>query len=296
MDSTNTERDIWALISMLDEPDLGTYHSIAGKIYAYGPRALPFLEARLDQETDGCFRDRANEIADDIRQDILAGTLLRCMQEDAGDELLTAWISVSKMGYPLLDEQYIFREVESIRRDVWLEMNDNLTALEQVKVFNHVFYTLHRFSGNMDDYHHPDNSFINRVLERRTGTPLSIGILYMLIARRVNLPISGINLPEHFVLAYVGETIDTETLLMRDNVPLFYINAFSQGSLFSIKEANDFLKKLNLEPLPAYFEPCSKKDIVLRMLSNLVAAYGFMGEVKKKERVKKLRDRLGYHR
>lgn len=281
-----------ALISMLDEPDAGIYHDIAGKIHSYGRDALPFLEARLDLEPDGMVRERVVSITEGIRQDIIAEELSRCMQGDGGEELFSAWMTVSRLEYPYLDEEGISRTIASIRSDAWLEMKENLTALEQVRIFNHVFYTLHGYAGNMEDYHHPDNSCINRVVEQRTGNPLSLGVLYMLIARQVNIPVSGINLPEHFVLAYVGQTIDPDTLLLRDNAPLFYINAFSQGSLFSIKEANEFLQKLDLEPLPAYFEPCSNREIVLRMLANLVAAYGHLGDEVKKERVRKLRDRL----
>lgn len=277
---------------MIDEPDPDIFRDIAGKIRHHGHDAIPFLEQELAHITDENLRSRVGLLVQQIRNETILHALTAYAASNEQDDLLNAWLLVTKHHYPDVQEENIRKEIDRIRKDVWLEMNDNLTALEQVKVFNHVFYRMHRFRGNIEDYHHPDNSFINRVLQSRQGNPLSIGILYMTVARRVNLPIMGVNLPEHFVLAYMGETIDTETLLMRDDKPLFYINAFSDGALFSEKEINDFLRKLDLDPIPTFFEPCSNKEIVLRMLNNLVAAYEHSGDPARKAGIETLRDAL----
>ncbi len=292
MASRTIDREIEALVSMMDEPDPDIYRDIAGKIRHYGRDAIPFLEQQLGHMADENMRRRVELLVREIHHETLLHGLASYAESNEQDDLLNAWLLVTKYHYPDVQIENIIREMDSLRKDVWLEMNDNLTALEQVKVFNHVFYRVHGFKGNIEDYHHPDNSFVNRVLKTREGNPLSIGIIYMLVARRVNLPIMGVNLPEHFVLAYVGETIDTETLLMRDDKPLFYINAFSDGALFSGKEINEFLKKLGLDPMPAFFEPCSNKDIILRMLNNLMTAYEHKGELARKAEIETLRDSL----
>lgn len=286
------EREIKALVSMVDEPDPKVFQEISGKILHHGQDAMPFLERFLEQMTDDGLRRRVELLMLDIRHNSILLALKKHVLNDDHNELLQAWLWVSRLHYPDINDELIIGEIEAIRKDAWLEMNDNLTALEQVKVFNHVFYGVHGFRGNMENFHDPDNSFINRVLKTRIGNPLSIGIIYMLVARKLNMPIMGINLPEHFVLAYMGETIDTESLQMQHDKPLFYINAFSNGDMFSAREINDFLHKLDLEPLPAFFEACSNKEIIMRMLNNLVISFDHAGEQKKKTDIAELRDKL----
>jgi regulator of sirC expression with transglutaminase-like and TPR domain len=97
------------------------------------------------------------------------------------------------------------KQVQQIKHDVWLEINDELTAMEKVKIINHILFDVHQFSGNIANYHAPQNSFINSVLETKKGNPVSLGILYMIIAQELQIPIYGVNLPEHFIVAYVDE-------------------------------------------------------------------------------------------
>ncbi len=286
------ESELKALVSMVDEPDPEIFSDISGRIINYGQYALPYLEYHLKQADSDGLRVRLESIMQGIRQEGIFSELERLCRGNDSNELLQAWICVSRLHYPDISEEDIGNSIDKIRSDVWLEMNEKLTALEQVKVFNHVFYELHKFGGNIEDYHNPDNLLINRVLETKTGNPLSIGILYMAVARSANLPITGINLPEHFVLAYMGETIDTETLQIRDDKALFYINAFSEGAVFSAREINMFLRKLKMEALPEFFNPCSNRDIVLRMLGNLSISYAQSGQEEMKEVVESIRERL----
>lgn len=285
------ERDIQALISMVDEPDPAVFSEIAEKIVGYGQTAFPILDEAIHSTADEELLKRLEEISQRILFKQLSAGLEHWKNSEEQD-LLTAWLHVSRYSYPDINESEVHNGIEAIRKDVWLEMNENLTALEQIKVFNHVFYDLHRFSGNIDDYHNPDNSFVHKVLQSRSGNPLSIGVIYMLVARSVDIPISGINLPEHFVLAYMGDRLDADKMMAEHENALFYINAFSGGAVFSTQEINEFLLKLGMEPLAAFFNPCSNRDIIIRMLNNLIIAYE---QVDRKNRVsgfKNLRDNL----
>ncbi len=285
-------RSIRALVSMLDEPDPAVFKDIADKILHFGEAAIPFLEAGLLETRDENLRTRFEELIGNIQREAVFEGLSRWAKDGENNDLLSAWLLVTKLHYPNVNNDDIGNEISTIRRDVWMEMNENLTALEKVKVFNHVFYQIHQFHANLENYHDPDNSFVNRVLQNRTGNPLSIGILYLLVAQSLDMPIAGINLPEHFVLAYLGETIDPQSMQMKKNIPLFYINAFSNGAVFSAREINDFLTKLGLEPLPSFFRPCTHKDIIMRMVNNLVFAYSQNEQEDRKRDMEVLRDRL----
>ncbi|TVR42295.1 MAG: hypothetical protein EA394_03670 [Bacteroidia bacterium] len=286
------KRSIRALVSMLDEPDPLVFRDISDKILHFGEEAIPFLEAGSHGADNDNLRKRFDNLIRTIQREAVFEGLSRWAEDDAGNDLLSAWLLVTKLHYPNVNNEDIGNEISTIRRDVWMEMNENLTALEKVKVFNHVFYKIHQFHANLENYHDPDNSFVNRVLQTRTGNPLSIGILYMLVAQSLDMPIAGINLPEHFALAYLGETIDPQSMQMKKNMPLFYINAFSNGEAFSAKEINDFLIKLDLEPLPSFFQPCTNKDIIMRMVNNLVFAYTQSNQEDRKMDMEILRDRL----
>lgn len=286
-----SERDILALISMIDEPDPDIFHEISEKILQCGDDAMPYLEDAWERFPEEDMRLRLDALKQQIRFETLSEQLTTWAKEDSSN-LLNAWMDITTFFRPDINKESVMSNITNIRKDIWLEMNENLTALEQVKVFNRIFYDIHSFKGNLDDYHNPDNSFIDKVLDKRAGNPLSISIIYMLVAQSVDLPIMGINLPEHFVLAYMGERFDTESMKIHFDQPLFYINAFSGGAVFSSKEINEFLLKLGLEPMPDFFVPCSHTDIVIRMFNNLLIAYEQNDQQQIVPWLKRLRDRL----
>ncbi len=277
---------------MMDDPDPLVYKEVSAKILRYGEEAMPFLEDELIKAREETSRSRLERLMQQIHLQQVSRALADWLHSSAQQDVLDAWIRVTRYRYPNLEEGLVLDTIETIRRDIWLEMNDNLTALERIKVFNHVFYDAHGFSGNMDDYHHPDNSYINKVLETRKGNPLSLSILYMVLAKEMNMPVVGVNLPEHFVLAYMGESVDPQTLQIEYDKPLFYLNAFSGGAVFSEMEINEFLRKLKFDPMPSFFQPCPHSQIILRMLNNLVLAYELRGDARRKEDMITLRDRF----
>ncbi len=289
--SKASERDIQALVSMMDEPDPEIYEEISSHILSCGDEAIPFLEDAFERSLDETMRKRLELIQQRIRIDSLGNELIDWATTKT-DKLLDAWLSITKCFYPYFNAGVIHKQIQKIRKDIWLEMNDNLTALEQVKVFNHVFFETYGFKGNSKDYYNPENIFINKVLENRTGNPLSLSMLYMLIAQQVDLPVRGINLPEHFVLAYMGERFDTESMKIEHDRALFYLNVFSEGKAFSAEGINSFLHNLGMEPLPAFFVPCTNEDIVIRMLNNILHSFDRAGQGEKTIGLETLRNRL----
>lgn len=272
MDSETKIREMQALVSLIDDPDLDVFREVADKLHGFGSDAIPYLQKAWDNCLDPLVQGRIETLMHQINIDKVIKDLSKAFEKNCKD-LFGAWVSLSRFQYPGLNEEDLQYELNQIRKDIWLELNENLTALEQVKVFNHVFFDIHGFYPNIDNYHSADNSFINRVLHSRKGNPLSLSVVYMLLAQSIDLPIYGVNVPEHFVLAYTGRAFDPLTLRMDDNKVLFYINPFSRGMVFSSQEVEKFLKKLSLEPIPAYVEPCNNCEIVLRMINNLVSAY-----------------------
>ncbi|MDQ3192961.1 MAG: transglutaminase-like domain-containing protein [Bacteroidota bacterium] len=281
-------KEIKALIDLLDDPDEEVYSHVKVKLLSFGEQIIPVLEHvwEMGDPFNNIIQTRIETIIHKIQFDNISGELTKWAKEGTND-LLTGAILIAKYQYPDLNEEKIKSKLDQITRDVWLELNDNLTALEKVRILNHIIFDVHGFSGNTVNYHAPQNSYINNVLESKKGNPLSLSILYAIIGQKLGIPVYGVNLPQHFILAYVDKNNTDETFTSQDEV-LFYVNPFSRGAVFSKKEIDAFLKQLNVEPNTSFYEPCSNLNIIIRLLNNLIHSYDKLGYPSKKEELKDL--------
>lgn len=289
-----SENEIRALINLIDDPDEDIYGHVRDRIVQLGDGVVPVLEQAWELDDHGdLFRDRIEDILHAIH---LQGVhdRLRSWLDRGGEDLLEATLIVARYRYPDLDEQKVKARLASIRQDIWLELNDHLTAYEKVRIFNHILFQVHGFKGNRKNYHAPQNSYINEVLDSRTGNPLSLAIIYQVLAEDLDLPLRGVNLPNHFILAYMNEaTMGGSSDGDEGPNVLFYVNAFSQGDILGRNEIDEFLQKLKLEPRPSFYAPCTNIDIIRRLLNNLSVSYDKLGDSERGNELARLRDMLG---
>lgn len=267
-----------ALISLLDDPDEGVFTHIKTKIVSLGHDVIPVLENAWEHSFNPMLQTRIENIIHAIQFQKIAEDARKWARENQ-DNLLEGALLVAQYQYPDLDVAKIYKQLEQIKHDVWLELNDNLTALEKTKVLNHILFDVHLFSGNTANYYAPQNSYINNVLESKKGNPLSLSIIYAIVAQSLGLTIYGVNLPEHFVLGYRDES-EFAPMLTQDESKsriLFYINPFSRGAVFSRREIDAFIKQLKLEPKKEYYSTCSNLDIIKRLINNLINSYEKLG-------------------
>jgi len=288
---SNHSSSITALVKLIDDPDEGIYNHVRDELIKCGSKAIPYLEKSWEDEYYGLiFQNRIENIIHDIQFEDIKGSLSKwndCSEKD----LLEGAIIVARYQYPGLIESEIRDYIQALRRDIWLELNDHLTAFEQVKVFNRIFFKEHKFNGDSKNYHSPVNSYINSVIESKKGNPLSVCLVYSIVAQSLDLPIYGVNLPNHFVLAYIDEK-GSGAMINQENEygVLFYINAFSNGVIFNTNEIRQFLKELKLEQRREFFEPCSNSAIIKRMLTNLISSFQRVGNSEKVDELKILRN------
>jgi len=274
---------IQALVRLIDDPDELVYQQVRDELLKFGSEVLPVLEQSWEQDYYGLlFQDRIENLIHDIQFESVKAQLKIWLQAPDKD-LLSGAIIIAKYQYPGLDAALLHERIQAIRRDIWLELNDHQTAFEQVKIFNRIFFGMHRFRGESQNYHTPANSYINTVLESRKGNPLSLCLIYSVIAQSLDLPIYGVNLPNHFVLAYMDSKHSAFGLKKEDDDygVLFYINAFSKGSIFDAAEIKAFIQGIHLQPDRSFFEPCSNSAILKRMLANLIHAFQQVGSAQK---------------
>jgi regulator of sirC expression with transglutaminase-like and TPR domain len=276
-----TPTEIDALIRLLDDTDEEVYSHISERLITFGPSVIPKLESVWSSSLDALMQSRIEEIIHKIQLEVLQKELKDWANSEQKD-MLNGAILVARYQYPDLNETKIREQIDKIRRDAWLELNDELTALEQVKVLNRVFFDMHGFSGNTQNFHAPQNSDINIVLETKKGNPLMLSLIYCKVANELSIPLYGINLPEHFVLGYKDETNVLPLIKQLDRQRiLFYINCFSKGDICGRKEIDQFLKQLKIKPEPQYYEPCSPVDMIQRLIRNLMNSFYKLGEMDK---------------
>ncbi len=284
-------KELSALISLLDEPSNPVFDKIKEKILYYGIDAIPLLEDAWDNSFDNNIQSRIEEIIHSIQLSNLKDALVNWKKNNRLD-LLEGFFLVSKYQYPDLNFDNLKEQVERIEKDIWLELNSNLTALEKIKVINHILFDINRFTGNKTNIDAPQNLFLNNLLETRKGNHLSLGILYIILAQKLGIPIFGVNLPQHFILAYMDEVQDEKIAMEDENEVLFYINPFNKGAVFTQREIELFIKHLKLKPNSTFYKPCDNVAIIRRLLENIIENYNKLGYLDKVDELKELYDAL----
>ena len=267
------KNELNALISLIDEPNEDMFFSIKEKIASYGSEAIPFLEEAWLQAIDEGDVERIESLIDDIRFTDLFNELANWSQFFSQD-LIKAFMLLSKFRYPDLDVEKYYEKINKLRQNIWLEINPDLTALEKVKVLNHIIYDIHKFRGKLPIQVGLNDFFLNDLLDSKKGSAIALGILYIHLAQSMDIPLFGVDLHHHFVLAYMDDTIAFKEAedYTRDEV-LFYMAVFNKGSIFTNKEIKSFLKKIEFEEKPEYFLPCSNKLIIKRLMMELISTY-----------------------
>lgn len=287
--SSFNQDQIDALISLIDDPDEIIYDQVKHQIVSLGEAVIPRLEAYWEQDTFGnLFQVRIEDIIHEIQFSSVQ-LALKAWHDNGGEDLLEGMLIINRYQYPELEETEVRDTISKIRQDIWLELNDNLTAFEQVKVINQILFGVHGFRGNKRNYHSAQNSFLNQVLETKKGNPLSLSMLYIILSESLDIPIHGVNLPHHFILAYEDRfNIFNQDSEDENGQVLFYINPFSKGSLLDKGEIERFLQHVKLKPEDRFFKPCSNRVMILRAIHNLMFSFQHSGETDKLKELKVL--------
>jgi hypothetical protein len=282
-----------ALIALMDDPDEQVYAHVRNRVLEIGPEAIQQLQTSWEESDLGLlFQSRIENLIHEIQFEACK-TDLTTWYASSSKDLLKGALIVAKYQYPGLDEQSVLDYIERMRRDCWLEINPNMTAFEAVRIINKVIFEQYGFVGNSKNYNSRNNSYINTVIESRKGNPLSLSLIYSIIAQKLELPIYGVNLPNHFILAYMDNN-GTNLFMSNGNEygVLFYINTFSKGSIFQKEDIQQFLQSIQVTPNASHFQPCSNSDIIRRMLTNLIAAFQQVGSHEKVNELCELRSLL----
>jgi regulator of sirC expression with transglutaminase-like and TPR domain len=241
---------------------------------SYGPEIIPKLETYWEEALDSILQERIEHIIRHIQFHGVEAGFKQWLEHDS-ENLYKGALLVARFQYADLDEVKLRGEIDYIRRAIWLEMNYNLTPFEQINVFNHVFYSLMGFTGKSSDKQFSLPSyFINQVVESKRGNSISLGILYLILAQELDMPVYGVNLPRHFVACYTKDFLETleEDEDLRDQI-ICYINPLNRGTIFTRNEVTLYLKKIQEEPVKDHYLPIRNRETIKIYLQYLKQGY-----------------------
>ena len=204
-----------------------------------------------------------------VRLDPFAELLAR---EDGGIDLARACLQIAEDAYPGLDVDGYVGEIERIAKRLGARLAPDAAVEDRVIALNEFLFADLGFNGNAKDYYDPRNSYLNEVIDRRRGIPITLSVLYLEIGRRIGLPLDGVSFPGHFMVR----------LPMRGGA--LVLDPFSGGAPQSEDELRARLKRVipgdTAEgvpvaelPLAQFLEPASNRQILARLLRNLKGVY-----------------------
>jgi regulator of sirC expression with transglutaminase-like and TPR domain len=185
--------------------------------------------------------------------------------EDERIDLVRAALTIALTEYPGLDTDAYCGRIEELAWRVKRLVPDLGDPSESIVALNRVLFEEEGFRGNAEDYYDPYNSFLNDVLDRKLGIPITLAVLYMEVARRVGFPLVGVGMPGHFLLKHYD--VEGREIL---------IDPFNRGSILTSKDCQRALDEIygGQMPLqPEFLMAVSRRQVLVRMLNNLKAIY-----------------------
>ena len=286
MDNTK----LYALIDLLDDPDETVYGMVEKELLKESNEIIPMLENKWESSLDVSCQERIENIIQSLQfKETHSRLKLWTKLSEKEHDLLNGYFVVDHFQYPDLNPMNIQLKIENIRKKIWLELNDSLTLLEKTTILNHFLFNVNGFSINHKNIHSPQNCFLNQMLDSKKGNSVSMAIIYMILARQLDLPARFIDFPKNPLVAIVDAKLARKVHGKNSNSDvLFYINPSNKGSITSRKEIDYHLRTNNFHPIHEYTEPKPDKLIIRRLLESLAVSYQSVDYTEKRDRIKRL--------
>jgi regulator of sirC expression with transglutaminase-like and TPR domain len=274
------ENQIRALIRLLSDEDDRIVRTISGRLIDIGPSAVPLLqEAEIEQPE---MANRIASVLEEIRGSKLEDELV-CLAalSDEAMSLESGAFLIARYSYPSLDVARYREQLDTMAGEVRARIGHRASGEEAVNALNRYLFAEQGFKGNTKNYYEVENSYINCVMDRRVGIPISLSAVYLLIGQRLELPLFGIGMPGHFLVKYESDRYKV------------FIDCFNGGALLTEKNCTRFLTEAGYGFDDKYLQKSPVRAILSRMIKNLLAIYSKSGDVGKTTRLTKFIEILG---
>jgi regulator of sirC expression with transglutaminase-like and TPR domain len=253
------EREIAALLTLLEDENHDVAVAARGRLVELGEEALPALDAAALRE-DPHLRLHARAARDSILGDAAERRLVERLKSGAFD-LEACAIDLARTDRPLLDVDALTGRLAEFADRVRARVAAAATVEERAAALGAVLHGEEGFTGNVENYYRPHNSYLDWVLDLKKGIPISLSLLYAFVGRRAGLDVYGVGFPRHFVAGF------------REGGYRAYLDAFQGGRVLDRRQAEAMLLQQNLPAHASLFDEAAPYDVVRRMLANLAFAY-----------------------
>jgi regulator of sirC expression with transglutaminase-like and TPR domain len=285
-----TNREISALMHLIDDPDEEVFTTVSNRIISLGSEIIPNLENLWENTPEGDVQERIESLIHRLHFQDLQQEFTSWKRKDRPD-LLEGALLASKYRFPDLNGNPAVQQVEKFRRNIWLELNSYLTALEQVNIVNKILFSYHKFKGSEISYQNQEEFMINKVLEMHRGNSITNGILYQSLCQMLDIPVMAVNIPRQFILAYFDQSHEYFNTNVPANKIHFFIDPVS-GQVYTQKDVENYFLRINVEPNEAYFKPMDNRQIIRFLLKEFSKCYDDQRNTHKKEEIILLSDIL----
>jgi regulator of sirC expression with transglutaminase-like and TPR domain len=254
------EKQREALLKLLADEDLEIYRQVRRKILSYGPGTKYWLQPLL-LAPDAVLRRRARDIIRYFDRKAADDSFLAfCLRHGQEFDLEEAVLLLALTAYPEVNPEGYSAILDSHAAVLRARLVGS-GPKANIQTLNRYLFGELRFAGDEDNYFDPQNSYFNRVLDRRKGNPINLSLLYILVARRLRLPVAGIGLPGHFLCRYQSSLGD------------IYVDPFNQGRMLTKADCIHYLQKGHYEIRDDHLAPATPRRMLLRICGNLHQIY-----------------------
>lgn len=277
------KNEIKALFNLIDDPDDEVYETVAEKIVHYGKEIVPSLEYLWETTEDELAQYRITQLIHRVHfADLMAD--FKEWANSEKPELIRGAILVAQYHYPDMNVPFLLTQFDQIRRNLWLELNNYLTPIEKINVFNGILYNYYKLVGHELTENNPERFFINKVLESKQGNVFSFSVLYVALAEILDIPIFAMGIPRQFLLGYVD---NLQHFYSTDNSYIkqisFFVDAVN-GMIYTHKDIDYYLHKIGEKgDRSAFFVPKTSVEIISLMITELATCYLNNNEEEKAE-------------
>jgi len=239
-------KELSALFHLIDDPDEEVFNAVSQKIVDYGKPIIPNLEHLWETTPDEQTQERIELLIHRLHYRDLTEEF-RQWNVSGHHDLMLGALHVSKFQYPDLSNTSVLQEIEKVRRNIWLELNNYLTPLEQINIVTSILYSYYGLKGNETNYKEPNEFLLHKTLEAKRGNQISNGILYLLLCELLDIPVRAINIPKQFIIAYFKPGYSEENLPNPFHKIEFFIDPTS-GQVFTHQDVDNYFKRVAIPP------------------------------------------------
>jgi regulator of sirC expression with transglutaminase-like and TPR domain len=259
------EAEISALFKLIDDPDEEVFNTIADRLLNYGSPIIPDLEHLWENTLDEATLERIEIMIYKLRLQDLKEAFIE-WKSKPDPSLFEGALLVTKFQFPELAIDSLRHQMEKIRRNIWLELNNYLTPLEQANVIRNILFSYYQIKGVEVNYEKPEEFLISAPLQSKKGNAIANTLLYAELCQQLEIQAQFINIPKQCIIAFYASDWDPEEIVANPQEFIqFYVEG-TTGNAFSQKDLDQYMIRSNIEPKNSYYKALSNVKIIKKHL------------------------------